>query len=101
MQMAAPSPTPIRTSALTELIARLVAEGPVFCGEVAAQRRTHPATVSRWMLRGIHGPSGGRVKLEHYRQAGKLVTSWPAVDRFFAALQAQNTDAAIPPRSPG
>jgi hypothetical protein len=90
-----------QTLALLDRLSRLTAEGPVFVAEVAGRRRTHPATVTRWMLRGVRGPDGTRVYLEHFRQGAKLVTSWPAVDRFLAALQSPSqTDATPVRRSP-
>ena len=90
-----------QTTLLLDRLSRLTAEGPVFVGEVSQKHRTHPATVTRWMLRGVLAPGGRRVHLEHYRQGAKLVTSWAAVDRFLAALQSPTeSDDVTPPRSP-
>ena len=86
---------------VTNRIRRLRDEGPVFIAQLAMKHGNHPATWTRWMLKGVIGPDGQKVYLEHYRQGQKLVTSWPAVDRFLVALQrSDSTDPPPAPRSP-
>lgn len=46
----------------------------------------HPSAPWRWMRRGILGRNGQRVFLEGVRVGGKLMTSEPAMERFFAAV---------------
>jgi hypothetical protein len=46
-----------------------------------------PATLNRWILRGVRNPRGGaRIKLEAVRLGSAWWTSREAVDRFVAAL---------------
>ena len=78
----------------TSLIERIIAEGAMGCAEAArlfgtfrSGRPCHPATISRWCISGVRVRDGRRVKLEHFRGAGKLLTSKPAIFRFLAAQQ--------------
>ena len=78
----------------TTLIERIISEGAIGCAEAArlfgtfrAGRPCHPATLSRWCIAGVRARDGRRVKLEHFRGAGKLMTSQPAIFRFLAAQQ--------------
>ena len=78
----------------TSLIERIIAEGAIGCAEAArlfgtfrSGRPCHPATMSRWCITGVRGRDGRRVKLEHFRGAGKLMTSKAAIFRFLAAQQ--------------
>lgn len=56
----------------------------------------HPATVTRWCVKGVKLPDGRRVRLEHVRVGGKLVTTKGALVRFFAAQTATVSDVAHP-----
>lgn len=59
--------------------------------------RLHPATLTRWILTGVKGLDGRRVKLEAVRVGGRWLTSEAALHRFSAALGV--TDAPAPPRT--
>lgn len=63
-----------------------------FPGHRGAQR-LHPATLTRWILRGVRGTDGTVVKLEATRLGGRWLTSEPALRRFAAALTAAGTPA--------
>lgn len=84
----------------------LLADGPLItAAEVAARfpgargaARLHPATVTRWILKGVRGPGGRRVRLEAVRVGSRWMTTQAALARFAAALAAP-ADAA-PSRSP-
>jgi hypothetical protein len=65
----------------------------------AREFHVHPATFGRWAFRGCRATDGTRIKLEHTRWGGRLMTSRPAVERYFAALNAA-TDTTPIPRSP-
>lgn len=49
-------------------------------------RAPHVATIHRWIMPGIVGPDGDRIRLETVRTPRGRVTSREAVRRFFAAL---------------
>lgn len=75
-------------------VQRILREGGL--GMSAAARRlghfrdgkpTHPSTVTRWARGGIPVPGGGRLRLEAVTLNGRLVTSWPAIERFVEAQQ--------------
>lgn len=52
----------------------------------------HPATITRWILRGVLDPrTGTRIKLEAVRTPGKWLVPEGAVDRFLAAVTAART----------
>jgi hypothetical protein len=55
----------------------------------------------RWVLKGLCGPHGSRVKLEAFKFGGRWVTSEETVVRFVTRLT-PNPDAAVavPTRSP-
>ncbi len=78
----------------TSLIERIIAEGAIGCAEAArlfgtfrSGRPCHPATISRWCISGVRVRDGRRVKLEHFRGAGKLMTSKQAIFRYLAIQQ--------------
>jgi hypothetical protein len=58
-------------------------------------RPVHPATASRWALRGVKTRDGRLVRLEAARVGGRWVTTEPAIRRFIGALQPHET--ATPP----
>lgn len=67
-----------------------------------AGRPVHPATLLRWVLDGIRGPGGGRVRLEAVRVGGRWVTTAEALERFQGALSIVPDERACPtPRTPG
>jgi Protein of unknown function (DUF1580) len=59
--------------------------------------RLHPATLTRWILRGIRGADGTRVRLTAVRCGGRWLTSTAAMAEFQAAL----TAASLPPADLG
>lgn len=62
---------------------------------------SHP-TVWRWVLRGLPGPDGQRVRLEALRVGRRWMTSLEAAQRFFAATTPDLADEpAAAPRSAG
>src|SRR4051794_38559538 len=64
-------------------------------------RPVNPATLNRWIHRGVQGPSGHRVYLEAVRLGGSWVTSREAIARFTAALSARpDIDPPPAPRTP-
>jgi len=67
-------------------------------------RRGRPMTFSavlRWVLDGVPGPSGERIRLDAARVSGRWLSSQAAVSRFVAA-QTPSLDADPPttPRAP-
>jgi Protein of unknown function (DUF1580) len=60
--------------------------------------RLHPATLTRWILRGVRALDGRRVRLEAVRIGCRWLTSEAALARYAAALAA--TGDPTPPRSP-
>jgi hypothetical protein len=69
-----------------------------FPGHRGAER-LHPATLTRWILKGVRAIDGRRVKLEATRLGCRWLTSEPALQRFADALSAPPADSA-PPRTP-
>jgi hypothetical protein len=66
-------------------------------------RRGRPvsfACVLRWILDGIPGPDGQRVRLEAVRLGGRWLTSVEALSRFAAALTPVLREACQAPCSP-
>lgn len=52
----------------------------------------HPATLTRWILRGVRDPrNGGRIKLEAIRTPGRWLVPEGAVNRFLAEVTAART----------
>ena len=60
--------------------------------------RLHPATLTRWIIRGVRALGGQRVRLEAIRVGCRWLTSEAALARFAEALGA--TQDSLPPRSP-
>ena len=60
--------------------------------------RLHPATLTRWILTGVKGLRGERVKLEALRVGCRWLTSEAALQRFTDALS--GAEVAAPVRSP-
>jgi hypothetical protein len=58
------------------------AEQPVPIEQIATHCQTHFSTVYRWILKGLPGPDGVRVRLEGLRLGGRWVSSWAALQRF-------------------
>jgi hypothetical protein len=49
-------------------------------------KRCHLSTLLRWIVEGVKGPDGGRVRLEVVRLGGRWVTSREALQRFAERL---------------
>lgn len=62
-------------------------------------KRLHPATLTRWILTGVRGVDGRRVKLEAVRVGCRWLTSEAALQRFADALGSPPADNP-PPRTP-
>jgi hypothetical protein len=58
-------------------------------------KRTHLATLLRWIMTGSRGPTGERVRLEAVRLGGRWMTSREALQRFAERLTPQSSD--VPP----
>jgi hypothetical protein len=56
---------------------------------------SHESRVKRHILKGVKTPAGV-VKLDGFRQAGRLMTSREAVRRFFNAINAANGASPLP-----
>jgi hypothetical protein len=69
-----------------------------FPGHRGAER-LHPATMTRWILKGVLAIDGRRVKLEATRLGCRWLTSEAALQRFADALAAPQ-DGAAPSRTP-
>jgi hypothetical protein len=64
-------------------------------------KRTHLATLLRWILTGSRGPTGERVRLEAVRLGGRWMTSREALQRFAERLTPQSPEGpAQAPRTP-
>ena len=79
---------------VTQHIERIIAEGAIGMTETArllgtfcGGKKSHPSTPTRWCLTGVRLGDGRILRLEHYRTAGRLMTSRAALVRFLAAQQ--------------
>jgi hypothetical protein len=63
------------------------------------QGHINASTVFRWCLVGCKGATGQRIRLQHVRIGSRILTSWPAVERFISSLTAPVEPSPIP-RSP-
>lgn len=71
-----------------------------FPGQRGADR-LHPATLTRWILKGAKGVNGQRVKLEALRMGSRWLTSEAALVRFANALHpANDSPTETPGRTP-
>jgi hypothetical protein len=61
--------------------------------------RLHPATLTRWILKGVNALDGRRVRLEAVRLGARWLTSEAALQRFADALSSP-PDSSAPSRSP-
>jgi hypothetical protein len=62
-------------------------------------RPVHFSTILRWILAGVRGPAGEKVKLEGIRLGDRWLTSAEALQRFAEALTPQSATVSAP-RSP-
>jgi hypothetical protein len=58
-----------------------------------------PATVFRWTRSGARANDGSRQVLESVRIGSRILTSWPAVERFVQTLSAMPAETGPAPRS--
>jgi hypothetical protein len=56
----------------------------------------HPATVTRWIMRGVALRNGGRLRLAATRTPGAWLVSDEALEHFLAALTADRTGEPVP-----
>jgi hypothetical protein len=64
-------------------------------------KRTHLATILRWIMNGARGPNGERVKLEAVRLGGRWMTSHEALQRFAERLTPATAETPMAtPRTP-
>ncbi len=81
-----------------EQLISLVQAAARFPGHRGANR-LHPATLTRWILKGARSVNGERVKLEAMRLGSRWLTSEPALQRFADALAGTPSEAP-PTRTP-
>jgi hypothetical protein len=60
-------------------------------------KRPSPATLWRWVLSGVKGPNGERIKLQSIRIAGRRYVRRSAVAEFIRAWNADADDVAEAP----
>lgn len=83
-------PMPIRLTG-TALHGTVVCGTTITLAEAARRyrtrdgRRVDPATIARWIFRGIRLANGERLRLGAIRRSGRLETSPELFDRFLAA----------------
>lgn len=63
-------------------------------------RRTHAATLTRWIQYGVRSPNGGRTKLEAVRCGSRWITTPGAIERFLVAQQSPPSEDHQPDRTP-
>jgi hypothetical protein len=80
----------------------LIGETPLSLSQAARRlppgRRDRPVTLSclvRWIMNGLAGPDGQRVRLEAVRLGGRWITSEQALARFAAALTPRLGDKPV------
>lgn len=87
-----------------------MSEGYLTLGQAAAHcpngsgGRLSPSTIWRWCRQGVKARGGGTVCLEHRRIGGRVFTTKPWLDAFFAAVTAADRqhfgEAPPPPAAP-
>ncbi len=92
--------------AVTDLIERLISEGPIGMGGAARLygssrdgKPTHPSTPCRHAITGVKLLDGRTLLLESYVISGKRMTSRAAVMRFIRAQQGNPSDSTPTPTS--
>ena len=85
-----------------DIIADIAAGNGITLVELARQHRTNPSTIFRWVVKGLPGGDGTRVRLPALRRGKRYLTTPRAVERFFAALpmSAPPTSAPLSIRTP-
>jgi hypothetical protein len=82
-------------------MADILSEKMLRLEEVANLTGAHFTSVYRWVLRGVPGPDGRRIKLEAIRMGRCWITSHEALRRYSEALTPQpDDDGVIPPMAP-
>jgi hypothetical protein len=75
-------------------------ESTLTIGEAAPIARTSFCSLWRWILRGVPGPDGRRVRLEAIRCGGMWLTSREALQRFTEAITPRfDAEATTAPRT--
>jgi hypothetical protein len=74
----------------------ILSEETIRLEEAARISKVHFSSAYRWVLRGVPGPSGTRVRLEAVRVGRAWVTSREALQRFSAALTPHLDDGSAP-----
>jgi Protein of unknown function (DUF1580) len=79
----------------------ILSETTLRIAEAAPIARTSFCSLWRWIMRGVPGPDGVRIRLEAIRVGGKWLTSREALERFAAATTPRfNAEPAPAPRTP-
>jgi hypothetical protein len=70
--------------------------------EAASVVKVHFTSVYRWVLRGVPGPDGQRVRLAAVKLAGRWLTTRAALQEFAERTTPRFDEETLPaPRSPG
>jgi Helix-turn-helix domain/Protein of unknown function (DUF1580) len=78
----------------------LVSEEQLRLEQAARICKVHYTSAYRWVLRGVPGPDGRRIRLEALRVGRKWVTTAAALQRFAEATTPQlDNVSVIPPRT--
>jgi hypothetical protein len=81
-------------------MSNILSETTLRIAEAAPIARTSFASLWRWIMRGVPGPDGGRIRLEAIRVGGKWLTSREALERFAEAVTPRFADdVRKPPRT--
>lgn len=82
-------------------MSNLLAENLIHLSDVAKRlppgrgKKVHTSTVFRWIHKGVVGPNGIRILLEHARIGKYRFTSLEALERFVAAINSAPESAPI------
>jgi hypothetical protein len=77
----------------------ILSEDLIRLEEAAQICRTHFSTVYRWVLKGIPGSNGSRVRLEALRLGAEWVTTRSALQRFAEATTPKPAESVNLPRA--
>ena len=83
-----------------EVFRTLTLEGLMPLAAAARQLNVHPSSLSRWCQRGAKTKEGQRIRLEHLRMPGRIVTSQAAVARFLMRLDGEPETKGAALRTP-
>jgi hypothetical protein len=94
----APTPTSLTESALPRSVVfepTITLAEAARCCRTANGRPVHPATIARWIFRGVRQANGKRLRLAAVQRSGRWVTDLESLNRFVAAqtlVAAPNTE---------